>query len=80
MKAQEARKLSLSVTTEAAEAQLVEVSGKIKAACDKGELACVYFGNLLPAVVKKFTTDGFKLEQKEDNERGMTSVYYQISW
>lgn len=80
MKAQEARNLSLSVQSEGVQSQAQEVFSKIKAACGKGELTCVFFGNLLPSVVQKLTADGYKLEQKEDNERGMISIYYQISW
>jgi hypothetical protein len=47
MKANEARKLSLSVKSESVQAQTHIVYEKIKTACDNGELTCVYFGTLL---------------------------------
>ena len=80
MKAQEARKASLSVSSNAAEEQLKEVYGKIKAACDKGELTYCYFGRLLAGTNQKLIADGYKVERKTDNERGMEMEYSEISW
>ena len=80
MNAQEARKLSLSVTSETVNAQIQEVYGKIKSCCERGELNCIFFGTLLQGTAQKLAADGFKVERKEDNDRMQSMTYYEISW
>lgn len=80
MNAQEARKASLSVTSDNVKAQIQEVYGKIKSCCDRGELNCTFFGTLLQGTAQKLAADGFKVDRKEDNHRGMSMTYYEISW
>lgn len=80
MNAQEARKASLGVNSETAKKQTEEITSAIRSACERGEYSCVLFKRLLPGVVKNLIVDGFKVDQKEDNERGMSTTYYEISW
>lgn len=80
MNAQEARQVSLSVTSESVKAQIQEIYGKIKSCCDRGDLNCTFFGNLLQGTIKQLTADGYNLEKKEDNDRMQSITYYEISW
>lgn len=80
MKAKEARELSLSIESERIKKQIEEVYSLINAACNNGDLICSYARSLSTKVIQKLISDGYKVSEKHDNDKGMTYTFYEITW
>lgn len=80
MKAQEARIMSMSTESEAVKEQLDKILASIRKACGEGKYKATYIGDILPGTHKRLTEDGFKVESKSDEDKGMTMTWQEISW
>lgn len=80
MNAQEARKTSMSTESEAVKEQMDKVQSEIRKACGEGKYKAAIIGELLQGTVTKLTEEGFKVESKSDEDKGMRMYWTEISW
>ena len=76
MKAHEARKRALEITSTAEKSQLDTVYNKIGDAVDNGKFECHLYEYLMPAVEKQLTKDGYKTNYSSHRNESLTT----ISW
>lgn len=80
MKAQEARKLSMSTESEIVKEQMEKVQAEIRKACEDGKYKATFIGELLQGTHTKLTEEGFKVESKSDEDKGMRMYWTEITW
>lgn len=80
MDAYEARKMATSTNSIGVEDQLKEIRNTIRSTCERGRFSCTLFMQLLPGTIQVLIKEGFKVDQKTDNDKGMSLEYFEISW
>lgn len=77
MNAKEAKSIALSVNSDKAAKQIVEIDLLIKQAVEKGEMSCNYYHHVIKPVYDHYKSLGYSINNYSSQKDG---ELFQISW